>query len=161
LIAAKMWEPAERRYFAEQVEPYLGRDVQYLGMVGGAAKYRLIGGAEALLNPIRWAEPFGLVMIEALAAGTPVLAFKEGSAPEIVDHGRTGFICTNEADMAACILRVGEIDRGACRRAAAQRFSTGRMVSDHLALYRSVVEGASGHECAREHDAGHGSLEVA
>ena len=86
-----MWEPAEHRYYAEQVEPLLGPDVVYLGQVGGADKHDLLGGAEALINPIRGPEPVGLVMIEALAASTPILAFPEGAAPEIVDHGHTGF----------------------------------------------------------------------
>ena len=139
LIAAKMWEPAEHRYYAEQVEPLLGPDVVHLGQVGGADKHDLLGGAEALVNPIRWSEPFGLVMIEALAAGTPVLAFPEGAAPEIVDHGRTGFLCRDETDMAARLATIGSIDRAACRHAAESRFSTGRMVDDHIALYQRLT----------------------
>ena len=139
LIAAKMWEPAEHRYYAEQVEPLLGPDVVYLGQVGGAEKHALLAGAEALINPIRWPEPFGLVMIEALAVGTPVLAFPEGAAPEIVDHGRTGFLCRDEADMAARLATIGSIDRADCRHAVESRFSTGRMVDDHVALYQRVT----------------------
>jgi glycosyltransferase involved in cell wall biosynthesis len=144
LIAAKMWEPAERHYFAEQVEPLLGEDAMYIGQVGGVRKYELLGGAEALINPIRWPEPFGLVMIEALAAGTPVVAFSEGAAPEIVDHERTGFISADEAEMAYHLGQVGAIDRAACRRAAEQRFSTRRMVGDHVALYRDLLAGRHG-----------------
>jgi glycosyltransferase involved in cell wall biosynthesis len=139
LIAAKIWEPAERRYFAECVEPLLGSDAVYIGQVGGRDKWDLLGGAEALVNPIRWAEPFGLVMIEALAAGTPVLAYAEGAAGEIVDHGRTGFICRDEDDMASRLRTITEIDRHECRRAAESRFSTDRMINDHVALYRDVV----------------------
>lgn len=138
-IAAKMWEPVEVRYFEDVVRPLLGDDVVYVGQVGGAAKHDLLAGAEALLNPIRWPEPFGLVMIEALAVGTPVLAFTEGAAPEIVDHGITGFLCVDEHDMAARLADVGSIDRLACRRAAEDRFSTRRMVEDHLRLYRELV----------------------
>jgi glycosyltransferase involved in cell wall biosynthesis len=138
LIAAKMWEPAERRYFAEHVEPLLGADAEYLGEIGGQEKFELLAGAEALINPIRWPEPFGLVMIEALACGTPVLAFPEGAAPEIVEHGVTGFLCADEADLAAKLARVQEIDRATCRAAAASRFSTDRMVDDHIALYRRL-----------------------
>ncbi len=137
-IAAKMWEPLERRYFAEVVEPLLGPDAVYLGQVGGREKADLLGGAEALLNPIRWPEPFGLVMIEALAAGTPVLTFAEGAAPEIVDDGITGFICGDEADMVTQLGRVSTIDRADCRRAVEDRFSTQRMVSDHVALYQRL-----------------------
>ncbi|HEU5083966.1 MAG TPA: glycosyltransferase family 4 protein [Acidimicrobiales bacterium] len=139
-IAAKMWEPIEVRYFEQVVRPLLGEDVEYVGQVGGPAKHDLLAGAEALLNPIRWPEPFGLVMIEALAVGTPVLAFPEGAAPEIVDHGTTGFLCADEDDMAARLADVGSIDRRACRRAALDRFSTRRMVEDHLRLYRQLVE---------------------
>lgn len=139
IIAAKMWEPAERAYYADQVEPLLGPDVEYIGQVGGADKAELLARAEALVNPIRWPEPFGLVMIEALAVGTPVVAFAEGAAPEIVDHGRTGFLCSDEEDMAARLAEVTSLDRRACRRAALRRFTTRRMVGDHVALYRDLI----------------------
>ena len=86
LMAAKMREPWEMRYFAEQVEPLLGPDAVYLGEVSHERKLELLAGASALLFPIRWNEPFGMVMIEAMACGTPVLAFPEGAAPEVVDR---------------------------------------------------------------------------
>jgi glycosyltransferase involved in cell wall biosynthesis len=136
LLAAKVWEPAERRYFAEQVEPLLGADAIYVGEVGGRRKLDLLAGATALVNPIRWPEPFGLVMIEALACGTPVLSFAAGAAAEIVEPGRNGFLCTDEDDMAAKLALVPGLDRVQCRRSAATRFSTARMTDDHLALYR-------------------------
>lgn len=139
LIAAKMWEPDEQRYFAEQVEPLLGPDAVYLGMVGGREKQELLAGAEALVNPIHWPEPFGLVMIEALAAGTPVLTFAQGAATEIVEDGRTGCLCTDDAAMAARLKTIGDIDRRECRLAAETRFSTQRMVADHLELYRDLL----------------------
>lgn len=141
LIAAKMWEPAERAYFAEHVEPFLGDGVVHLGAVGGERKLELLAGAEALLNPIRWPEPFGMVMIEALVCGTPVLAFREGAAPEIVEHGRTGFLCADEADMTARVAQVGTLDRHDCRDAVVRSFSADRFVADHLALYRRVLAG--------------------
>ncbi|MEY2957922.1 MAG: hypothetical protein RLZZ01_490 [Actinomycetota bacterium] len=140
LVAAKMWEPPERRYFEEMVEPLLGDDARYLGPVDHAGKVRLLAGAEALVNPIRWAEPFGLVMIEALAAGTPVLTFPEGAAPEIVDHGVTGYLCRDDADMAERLATVTDLDRRACRRAVEDRFSNRRMVDQHLDLYRRLVD---------------------
>jgi glycosyltransferase involved in cell wall biosynthesis len=143
LLAAKMWEPAEVRYFTEQVEPRLGRDAVFVGQVGGQRKLDLLGGAEALVNPIRWNEPFGLVMIEALACGTPVLSFAEGAAPEIVDHGRTGFLCADEDDMVESLSTVTAIDRAACRAAAESRFSSSRMVDDHLALYARLLSDRS------------------
>jgi glycosyltransferase involved in cell wall biosynthesis len=139
LLAAKMREPEEQRYFHDVVEPLLSEDAVYIGEVGGVAKQQLLGNAVALINPIRWPEPFGLVMIEALATGTPVIAFPEGAAPEIVDHGVTGFLCTDEDDMACSLSRVSEIRRPTCRSAAALRFSADRMVADHRALYRSLV----------------------
>lgn len=139
IIAAKMQEPAERAYFAEQIEPLLDDQVTYVGEVGSTDRVRLLGGARALLNPIAWPEPFGLVMIEALACGTPVVALGHGSAPELVEHGVTGFIAPSDEDLPTFLRRVGEIDRGACRAAAEARFSTGRMVRDHRLLYRRLT----------------------
>ena len=139
VIAAKMWEPSEVRYFHEEVEPRLGPDVTVLEPVGGRRKVELLAGAEALVNPIRWPEPFGLVMIEALACGTPVLSFPEGAAPEIVEDGETGFLCADEADMAEKLGAVGRLDRRACRAGAERRFSHTRMVAEHLALYRRLL----------------------
>jgi glycosyltransferase involved in cell wall biosynthesis len=139
IIAAKMWEPAERRYFAEEVEPHLDHDIVYVGQVGGQHKLDLLAGATALVNPIRWPEPFGLVMIEALACGTPVLSFAEGSAPEIIEHGVTGFLCADEADMATRVADVGGLDRRACRASVTRRFSTAQFIERHLALYRHVL----------------------
>ena len=140
LLAAKMREPAERRYFTECVEPLLGPDAVYVGEIAGRHKLGLLTGAEALVNPIRWPEPFGLVMIEALACGTPVVAFPEGSAPEIIDHGRTGYLCTDEQDLADKLTVVGDLDRAACRAAVVARFSTERMVDAHLALYQKLLQ---------------------
>lgn len=140
LIAAKMQEPAEYDYFHEQVEPLLGPEVVYLGEVGFDAKVALLRGAAALINPIRWPEPFGLVMIEALACATPVVAFAEGSAPELVEHGATGFLCEDVTDLADHLARVGSLDRTRCREEAERRFSTERMVADHLDVYTRVLE---------------------
>ncbi len=143
VIAAKMSEPPELRYFREEVEPLLGGDVVYVGEAREREKLALLAGARALVNPIRWVEPFGLVMIEALACGTPVLAFAEGAAPEIVDHGVTGYLCLDEADLVARIGQVAALDRDACRAAARSRFSTERMVRDHLTLFDALRAGAS------------------
>jgi glycosyltransferase involved in cell wall biosynthesis len=139
LIAAKMREPAERRFFAERVEPLLGDDVVYLGEVRPEDKLRLLGGATALVNPLRWAEPFGMVMIEALACGTPVVAYRTASAPEIVDDGRTGLLCDDLAGLAAALTVVDRLDRDECRAAVASRFTTGRMVRDHLDLFERIA----------------------
>ena len=138
-IAAKLREPAERAYFESEVQPLLGGCVEYVGEVGGPAKLELLAQARCLLNPINWAEPFGMVMIEALACGTPVLATPCGSVPEIVDDGETGFIRSSPTELAAMLGEVDTIDRGHCRTIAALRFSSERMVGDHVTLYEQVV----------------------
>ena len=139
LMAAKMREPWEMRYFAEDVEPLLGPEAQYLGEVSHERKLELLAGASALLFPIRWNEPFGMVMIEAMACGTPVLAFPEGAAPEVVDDGRTGFLCEDDAAMVEAIGRLGELKRSDCRLAVEGYFSTNRMVAEHVELFESMV----------------------
>ncbi len=141
VLAAKMREAGEIEYFHEQVEPLLDSRVRYVGEVGPERKLELLGSARALLNPIRWPEPFGLVMIEALACGTPVLTLPWGAAPEIVEDGRTGFVCDSDAALLASIGRVGELDRADCRRAVETRFSAERMVRDHLDLYERLLTG--------------------
>ncbi|MEV8000333.1 glycosyltransferase family 4 protein [Pseudarthrobacter oxydans] len=138
-IAVKMREPAELRYFHEAIEPLLGPNEDFVGEVDDATKYRLMGGALAFLNPIQWSEPFGLVMIEALATGTPVIGTKIGSAPEIVDHGRTGFLGKTR-DLARFAGSAAGLDRTACRRVVAERFSVERMVGQHLRLFSELVE---------------------
>lgn len=139
LIAAKMQDQAEHEYFTERVRPLLGGDVEYLGEVGGAAKQQLLADATCLLNPIAWPEPFGMVMIEALACGTPVITSPLGAAPEIVDEGATGFLRSDEDSLVAALGHVDELDRRACRTAVESRFSIERMTTDHLELYERVV----------------------
>jgi glycosyltransferase involved in cell wall biosynthesis len=139
VLAAKMREPLEVDYFHTQVEPLLDSSVRYVGEVGMEQKLELLGSARALLNPIRWPEPFGLVMIESLACGTPVLTLPWGAAPEIIDDGTTGFVCDSDADLIAAIERVGELDRADCRNAVETRFSADRMVRDHLNLYERLL----------------------
>ena len=138
-IAAKANEAVEREYFRQEVEPLLGDGVEYLGEVGGQDKLDLLAGACCLLNPIRWAEPFGMVMIEALACGTPVVATPTGSVPEIVSDGVTGFLRSTEAELVEVLPRLGELSRQACREAVRTRFSVDRMVDDYLRLYRDVL----------------------
>jgi glycosyltransferase involved in cell wall biosynthesis len=139
VIAAKAREAAEKRYFAEQIEPLLDDGVHFVGEVAGEIKLALLGGASALLNPIQWSEPFGLVMIEAMACGTPVVACPNGSAPEIVDDGQTGFLCSESAALIEAVQQVHDLNRAACRGAVIERFSTTRMVADHLAVYRDML----------------------
>ncbi len=143
LIAAKMREAAEQRYFAETIEPHLGNGIEYVGEVDHIEKVKLLQGAKALINPIRWPEPFGLVMIEALACGTPVIATNDGAAPEIVVDGKTGFLADDTDDLADVAGRLDEIDRYQCRLQAETKFSAQRMVADHLALFRQVLASKS------------------
>jgi glycosyltransferase involved in cell wall biosynthesis len=105
-----------------------------------AARVDLMRHAAALLNPITWPEPFGLVMAQALAAATPVLAFPNGAAPEIIDNGRTGYLCRDEDEMTAAAAHIGEIDRRQCRAAAEQRFCMARMAADYDRLYRTILQ---------------------
>jgi glycosyltransferase involved in cell wall biosynthesis len=144
-IAAKMSEPHERQYFDAQVAPLLGASVEFVGEVGGAEKFELLGAATCLFNPVRWAEPFGLVMIEALACGTPVVTSDRGAAPEIVDNGETGFLCQSERvdGLVSALHRVPTLDRARCRAVAEQRFSADRMSAEHIEVYRAAI-GASG-----------------
>ncbi|HSU34292.1 MAG TPA: glycosyltransferase family 4 protein [Propionibacteriaceae bacterium] len=137
-IAAKMREEAELCYFRANVEPLLGGDIEYVGEVDEAGKYQLLGNAIVLLNPIQWAEPFGLVMIEALACGTPVVATRAGSVPEIIQDALTGFIRDDHAGLAQGLLRANDLDRKVCRKVAETQFSTARMVADHVELYRQL-----------------------
>lgn len=138
-IVTKMHTEAERDYYAQVVRPLLDAGDEPPLELPLAERVELLRHADALLDPIRWPEPFGLVMAEALATGTPVLAFPFGAAPEIVDSGRTGYLCATEADMAAAVGRLGRIDRAACREAAERHFDAERMAADYLRLYRQVT----------------------
>jgi glycosyltransferase involved in cell wall biosynthesis len=138
-LIGKMREPWEFEYFEKNVKPALSDDVQYLGEVPHEHKMELLAGASALLFPIRWNEPFGMVMIEAMACGTPVIAFREGAAPEVVDDGRTGFLVDDEDAMAAAIGRLAELNRADCRAAVEGYFSTERMVAEHVALFEDIL----------------------
>jgi glycosyltransferase involved in cell wall biosynthesis len=140
-IAAKMSEAAELLYFERCVEPLLGGEIEYVGELGAADKANLLKDAICLLNPIDWPEPFGMVMLEALACGTPVVATPMGAAPEIIEHGVTGFVYSDEASLASAVAEAGRLDRNQCRRSVAQRFSADRMVADHLSVYENVIAG--------------------
>ncbi len=139
-IAAKMTEPFEREYFTAHVAPHIGGGIEFIGELNRTEKYDFLKDATCLLNPIRWAEPFGMVMIEALACGTPVVANDRGSVSEIVDDGETGFVCRDLGSLTRALDRVGGLDRSHCRAVAEQRFSSCRMVEDHIGLYRRTIE---------------------
>ena len=136
-IAAKMREPHERQYFEENIRPKLGADVVYLGELNASDKCALLAESAALLNPIRWPEPFGMAMVEAMACGTPVVVCAVGAAPEIVEDGVTGFLGTSDADLVAGLEAVGQIDRAACRKRVEELFSVRQMVAGYAAIYDS------------------------
>ena len=141
-IAAKV-DNADRKYFAEVVEPLLaGGGVEFVGEVNEAQKASFLGEAMALLTPIAWPEPFGLVMIEAMSCGTPVIAFNRGSVPEVIEDGVSGFIVEDEVGALAALHRLASLNRGAVRAAFEARFTARRMAEDHLALYRANVRAA-------------------
>jgi glycosyltransferase involved in cell wall biosynthesis len=143
-IAAKCREPAERAYFAECVEPHLGGRIEFLGELGHDAKVELLRNAKATLFPIDWDEPFGLVMIESLACGTPVIAVRRGSVPEVLEHGRTGIIVESHDELPAAVAEVDRIDRVECRRAAEERFSPAVLVAGYVRAFRAAIELADG-----------------
>jgi glycosyltransferase involved in cell wall biosynthesis len=138
-VAAKMREPAEKEFFEHCVAPLLGGDVEYVGELGAREKFELLGGATCLLNPIAWPEPFGMVMIEALATGTPVVATPCGAVPEIVEPGVTGYLGNDTATLARAVEQAASLDRRACRQAVEDRFSARRMAQDHIRLYRRLL----------------------
>ena len=142
-IAAKMSEPAEREYFMARVVPHLGGDIEYIGELGRAEKYNFLKDAVCLLNPIRWDEPFGMVMIEAMACGTPVVTNNRGSASEIVDEGETGFLCDDTDSLVRALRRVEALNRSRSREVVEQRFSSQRMAADHIALYHRAIAGGA------------------
>ncbi len=151
LLAGKLNEPAERSYFAEAVAPRLGGAVEYVGEADAVTKRELLAGAEALLFPVQWDEPFGLVMVEAMACGTPVVALRRGSVPEIVSDGESGFVVDDEEGLVRAIGAVELLDRRRCR-ARAELFDNARMVEGYEAAYRSVLEGRELSARARPED---------
>jgi glycosyltransferase involved in cell wall biosynthesis len=132
--------PTERPYFEREIKPRLSlRGVQWLGEVGGARKTMLLGGASCLLMPLDWEEPFGLCMIEAMMVGTPVIAFPRGSAPEVIEHGVTGYLVRSKEEMTERIRTIERFDRRKCRVRACERWSAARMARDYVALYSHLI----------------------
>ncbi len=137
-IAAKV-DKADRAYFETTIRPLLNHPlVDFIGEVNDAQKRELLGRALALLFPVDWPEPFGLVLIEALACGTPVIARRRGAVPEILQDGVTGLLCEAETEMVAAVQHVAALDRAACRRAFEQRFSVTQMAQRYLQVYETV-----------------------
>lgn len=130
----------DERYFAELVEPHIDGDrVVYLGSVGPADRGRILGGSLALLHPIEFAEPFGLSVVESMACGTPVVAYRKGSMAEVVDEGVTGRLVDTAGEAVAAVAGITDLDRGGCRVRARERFGVDRMVDDYLRVYRNLI----------------------
>jgi glycosyltransferase involved in cell wall biosynthesis len=142
LVLAGPVQPGEERFFQAEVKPHIDDEmVRYIGEVGEEKK-KLYAGADALLMPIRWPEPFGLVMTEAMACGAPVIAYPEGSAPEIVLDGDTGFVVDSEPEMAEAIGRLDSIDPRRCRESASERFDVAAVAAAYEDAYRNVITDA-------------------
>jgi len=138
VLAAKI-DDSNRAYFEREVQPLLAQPgVDFVGETGPEETIRLLAEARALLFPVDWPEPFGLVMIEAMACGTPVIASRCGSTPEVVADGVTGFVCDDEAALCRALGRIGDLDRAACRRWVAERFSVTCMTDDYETVYRRL-----------------------
>lgn len=130
----------DEAYNQREVAPFVDGDrVQFRGVLGGEERTAALGGARALLHLIGFDEPFGLSVVEAMACGTPVIAYRRGSMPELIDHGVTGFLVDTLDEAVDAIGRVGDIDRAACRRAVAERFTVERMADDYLRLYERIT----------------------
>jgi len=149
VLAGKCAEPVEERYFDQRVRPLLGDDVDLVHNADRATVNRLLAAARCLIMPIRWAEPFGMVMIEAMASGTPVVALRRGSVPEIVRHGVTGWICDDPSQLPEALRRVPELDPMACVSHVRCRFAGDSMARRYEQVYRDAI--AVAHPNAAKH----------
>jgi glycosyltransferase involved in cell wall biosynthesis len=138
-LAGKRREPSELAFFARHVEPYLGDGIEYVGEVSHEEKVRLLQNARATLFPIQWEEPFGLVMIESLACGTPVIATRRGAVPEVLEHDKTGVIVDQPAQMLDALTQTDALDPHELRRAVEQRFSVARMIADYETAFAAAI----------------------
>jgi glycosyltransferase involved in cell wall biosynthesis len=139
-IAGKSRDRGERQYFADFVEPHLGHHgIEYFGEVSHGQKVELLQDARATLFPIDWEEPFGLVMIESMACGTPVIATRHGAVPEVIEHGRGGIIVDHFREMPAALEAADELDPLECRRYVEERFAPERMVADYVDVYQTAL----------------------
>ncbi|WP_084960165.1 glycosyltransferase family 4 protein [Thermoactinospora rubra] len=143
VLAGKLTEDAERQYFAECVEPLLGPGVEYVGEADADRKRDLLARARCLVFPIQWEEPFGLVMVESMACGTPVVTLRRGSAPEVVEDGVTGFVLPDAAGMPEAIEAAGRLDPCACRAHVERRFDVPVMAEGYERLYHRVLDEAT------------------
>jgi glycosyltransferase involved in cell wall biosynthesis len=139
ILAGKMHDLLERQHFAANVEPLLGGNIEYVGEVSHDEKVRLLQNALATVFPIQWPEPFGLVMVESMACGTPVVATRQGAVPEVIEQGRSGIIVDSPAELAEAVKQAVTLDPHECRASAIERFSPARMVDDYVAAYQRML----------------------
>lgn len=132
-------EEGQEEYFKREVEPHLQGDIEYVGPVNDVQKDQLLSNGIAMLFPIRWEEPFGIVMIESMACGTPVVAFGNGSVNEVVKHEQTGFICSSEQEMIDAVKKIVNIDRAACRKAVEEKFSYEVMADKYSEIIAEIA----------------------
>src|SRR5581483_5764533 len=155
-IAAKI-DAVDRNYYRDKIKPLIdGKDIEFIGEVNESEKQDFLGNARALLFPIDWPEPFGLVMIEAMACGTPVLAFRAGSVPEVIDEGVTGHIVDTVEEAVQALPQVLALDRKAVRAVFEERFTVTRMARDYVKLYRRLLSKPAPLETHRINGAGAG-----
>jgi glycosyltransferase involved in cell wall biosynthesis len=143
-IAAKIY-PEEKNYFEETLAPLIRAArplVEFVGEIGDRERDELLGNAAALLFPIEWPEPFGLVMIEALACGTPVIAWRRGSVPEVLEEGVTGYVVDSVAEAANAVENIDRLSRATCRSVFERRFDAARMARDYVEVYGRVLRSA-------------------
>jgi glycosyltransferase involved in cell wall biosynthesis len=153
-VAAKV-DRADRDYYLQHIAPLLRQPhVEFLGEIGERDKQELLGGALALVFPIDWPEPFGMVMAEAMACGTPVIAYRGGSVAEVIEDGVTGYLCDDLEDAVAAVGRLHELSRATCRRVFEERFTAARMARDYLAIYHRILQPELGDHDDR-HDGRH------
>jgi glycosyltransferase involved in cell wall biosynthesis len=140
LVLAGNIHPIDQDYFLKEVAPYIdGELIQYVGEADSDYKRQLLAGAYCLLAPITWPEPFGLFMVEAMACGTPVVAFNHGAAPEVVQHGVTGYVVGTLEEMVNAVPQAHSIDPAVCREHVQQRFSIPRMADEYLTAYERII----------------------
>jgi glycosyltransferase involved in cell wall biosynthesis len=150
VLAGKCSEPREKAFFEAEVAPRLGPDVEYVGEADGDLKRQLYAGARCLVFPLQWEEPFGLVMVEAMACGTPVVALRRGAVPEIVPHAEGGFVIDDLEDMPRAVVDADGIDPFECRRIVEERFDLPVMAAGYERLYRQILDARSSRGRLRE-----------
>jgi glycosyltransferase involved in cell wall biosynthesis len=139
ILAGKLRSAHEHEYFDQIIKPLLGTDAQFIGEADSTTKKELLAAAHCLLFPIRWAEPFGMVMIEAMACGTPVVALRQGSVPEVVAHGATGLVCDTPAQLPDAVDAAGHLSAAACRQHARMRFDASVMAAEYERVYEQAL----------------------